>query len=267
MTQTAILENQEKYDKSIINHDLFEYCLRLGDNALITGQQLGAWVRNAPTIELDVAFGNFGLDYIGQARLLLTYAGEIEGKGRDEDDLAFLRDGWDFRNVLMAELPNGDFAFTMLRLFFYSAWLKPHYRELMKSSDARLAAIAAKAVQEVSYHLKHSAEWVVRLGDGTEESHHRAATALAQLWPYTGELFAADELDVRMVEQGIGVDPSALRDEWDATVDHVLNRATLVRPDDPWKPTGGKTGVHTEHLGYLLAEMQSMQRTYPDCEW
>ncbi|MBZ0216641.1 MAG: phenylacetate-CoA oxygenase subunit PaaC [Fimbriimonadaceae bacterium] len=251
----------------MVKDDLLEYCLRLGDNALVTGQQFGAWVRNSPTIELDVAFGNFGLDYIGQSRLLLTYAGEVEGKGRDEDKMAFLRDGWDFRNVLMAELPNGDFAFTMLRLFFYSAWLKPYYEKLMQSKDERLAAIAAKAVQEVEYHLKHSAEWVVRLGDGTEESHRRIEAALAALWPYTAELFEADELDVRMAEQGIGVDPSTLYDGWIGMVDDVLARATLSRPDDPWKPTGGKQGRHTEHLGYLLAEMQSMQRTYPNCEW
>lgn len=251
----------------VCKDDLFDYVLRLGDNALITGQRLAEWVRNAPSVELDMAFGNFALDHVGQARMLLTYAGEIEGKGRDEDGIAFLRDGEAFRNLLITELPNGDFGQTMLRLFFYSAWLKLLYTELLKSSDKQLAAIAEKALKEVSYHLKHSADWVIRLGDGTDESHSRMENAVHELWPYTAELFMGDALEARVAAAGIGVDVTSLRDAWDELVDEVFARATLQRPDVSWQPEGGRRGMHTEHLGYLLAEMQYMQRTYPGCTW
>lgn len=250
-----------------LSGDLFDYTLRLGDNALILSQRLSELVRNAASVELDIALANFALDQIGQARMLLSYAGEIEGKGRGEDQLAFLRDGWDFRNVLLVELPNGDFAQTMLRFFFYSAFAKLFYEKLAASRDARLAAIAQKALKEVSYHLKHAADWVIRLGDGTPESHARMEHGLREVWPYTAELFKADELDRRMAAAGLGVDPSALKVGWDALVDAMLAEATLARPDDAWAPDGGKRGVHTEHLGYLLAEMQVMQRAYPGMEW
>lgn len=264
---TKTVKTSKKQGKSAVNDDLLTYCLRLGDNALITGQRLSEWVRNSPTIELDIAFGNIALDHVGQARMLLTYAGEIEGKGRDEDKLAFLRDEWDFHNIMLTELPNGDFAKTVLRLFLYAAWLEPFYEALASSKDERLAAIAAKSLLEVRYHVKHTGEWVIRLGDGTDESHRRINEALGDLWPYAGELFESDDIELRLIEAGIAVDPDAVKPAWDKIVDEVFARATLERPDDHWHLTGGRNGQHTEHMGYLLAEMQVLQRTYPDCEW
>ncbi len=256
---------EKKQGKSELNGDLLTYCLRLGDNAMVMAQRLSEWVRNSPTIELDIAFANIALDQVGQARMLYSYAGEIEGAGRDEDQMAFLRDEREFGNVLLAELPNGDFAKSVLRLFFYSAWALPLYEGLSQSSDKRLAAIAEKAVLEVRYQLKHSAEWVVRLGDGTEESHRRIEAALSDLWPFVGELFEADDVEDRLVETGIA--PASLKAAWDKTINDVFARATLTRPDDGWHLTGGRHGRHTEHMGYLLAEMQVLQRTYPGCEW
>ncbi len=251
----------------MVNDDVLTYCLRLGDNAMVTSQRLSEWVRNSPTIELDIAFANIALDHVGQARMLYSYAGELEGKGRDEDSMAFLRDEREFGNVLLAELPNGDFAKSVLRLFFYSAWVLPLYEGLNQSNDERLAAIAGKAVLEVRYQLKHSAEWVVRLGDGTEESHKRISDALIELWQFVGELFEADEVENRLADAGIGVDPTSLKGAWDNTINDVFARANLTRPDDDWHLTGGRSGQHTEHMGYLLAEMQVLQRTYPGCEW
>ncbi len=258
---------EKKQGKSELNDDLLTYCLRLGDNSMVTAQRLSEWVRNSPTIELDIAFANIGLDHVGQARMLYSYASEIEGKGRDEDQMAFLRDERDFGNVLLAELPNGDFAKSVLRLFFYTAWALPLYEGLCQSKDERLAAIAGKAVLEVRYQLKHSAEWVVRLGDGTDESHRRIEAALGDLWPFVGELFESDDVEQRLAEAGIGVDPASLKAAWDTTINDVLARATLTRPDDDWHLTGGRHGQHTEHMGFLLAEMQVLQRTYPGCEW
>jgi len=258
---------QKKRGESDVNNDVLIYCLRLGDNAMVTAQRLGEWVRNSPTIELDIAFANIALDHVGQARMLYSYAGEIESKGRDEDKIAFLREEREFSNVLLAELPNGDFAHSVLRLFFYSAWALPLYEGLSRSADEHLAAIAAKAVLEVRYQLKHSGEWVVRLGDGTEESHRRMTDALENLWPYVGELFEADEVEDRLAASGIGVDPTDLKPAWDKIVNDVFARANLTRPDDDWHLTGGRHGRHTEHMGFLLAEMQVLQRTYPNCEW
>ncbi len=247
---------------------LFEYVLRLGDNALILGQRLSELVGRAPELEEEMALVNIALDYIGQARMLLTYAGEIEGKGRDEDQLAYLRDVLDFRNVLLVEQPNGDFAHTIARLFLISAFNEQLYGRLVRSRDGRLAEIAEKALKEVRYHVRHSGEWVIRLGDGTEESHRRMQKALDDLWMYTGELFTPDEIDRVMAEEGIGPDLPALKPLWDERVDAVLREAGLERPADGWMPTGGKDGrMHSEHLGHLLAEMQFLQRAYPGLRW
>ena len=246
---------------------LLETVLRLGDNALILGQELAKWTSHAPTVELDIALANQALDLIGQARLLLDYAGRLEGRGRDEDGLAFGRDAWDFRNVLLVELPRGDFARTMLRQYFYALWAEGFYEALQQSRDATLAAIAGKAVKEMAYHARHAGEWVVRLGDGTAESHRRLAAALAELWPYTHELFMTDEADAAMAAAGIIADVAALRPAWERGVGEVLGRAGLEVPEDSWQPEGGRRGVHSEHLGYILAEMQHLPRMYPDAKW
>ena len=250
------------------NEALFQSVLRLGDNALILGQQLSNWVSRAPNIELDIALANYSLDLIGQARLFLDYAGRLEGNGRDEDALAMLRDAWDFRNVLLVELPNGDFAHTILRQFLLAVHARLLYERMASSADAELAAIAGKAVKEKAYHARHAGEWVVRLGDGTEESRERAARTLDGLWPYTHELFMADEIDRAMAVQCILPEPGSLREPWLAEVDAVLERATLTRPADGWRPDGGRRGIHTEHLGYILAEMQFLPRAYPEArQW
>jgi ring-1,2-phenylacetyl-CoA epoxidase subunit PaaC len=246
---------------------LFESALRLGDNALILGQQLAKWTSNAANIELDIALANQALDLVGQARLFLDYAGRIEGRGRDEDALAMLRDAHEFRNVLLVELPNGDFARTILRQFMYAVHSRLLFEAMGGSADETLAAIAGKAVKEMAYHARHAGEWVVRLGDGTDESHGRMVQALEELWPYTHELFMADGADRAMTEAGILPDPVGLREPWLKEIDEVLGRATLARPEDGWRPEGGRRGVHTEHLGYILAEMQFLQRAYPGSKW
>ena len=245
----------------------FEYLLRLADDHLILGQRLGEWTGKAPTLEEDLALANIALDLIGQARALYTYAAEVEGKGRDEDQLAFLRYEREYRNVLIAEQPNGDFACTIVRQFFVAAFMKPFWEALQGSTDATLAAIAAKAFKEVSYHLRHTAEWVIRLGDGTDESHRRMVDALDDMAIYTGELFEMDAIATAMADQGVGVDAAALADEWHSTVDTVLAEATLQMPEVPHMQSGGRKGIHTEHLGHILSELQYMQRTYPGMTW
>ncbi|MBE1485675.1 1,2-phenylacetyl-CoA epoxidase subunit PaaC [Plantactinospora soyae] len=235
------------------------YLLGLGDDALVAAQRLGEWVAAAPELEEDVALANIALDQLGAARLLLTYAGELEGAGRDENALAYLRDDREFRNALLVELPNGDFAVTMAKLLFLSAYQLPLYVALSGCADARLAAIAGKARKEVAYHLDHASMWTVRLGDGTEESHRRMQAAVDGIWPYTHELFAPDP--------SAPVDPAGLRDAFLTTVEPVLARATLDRPADGWAPAGGRTGVHTEHLSYLLSEMQVLHRAHPGARW
>jgi ring-1,2-phenylacetyl-CoA epoxidase subunit PaaC len=227
------------------------FVLALGDDALIAAQRLGEWSSRAPSIEEDIALANIALDQLGVARLLLTYAGELEGQGRDEDALAYLRDDHEFTNVHLVELDNGDFAVTMAKLLFLSAYQKPLYDELAASPDERLAGIAGKARKESAYHLDHSAQWTVRLGDGTEESHRRMQAAVDRLWPYTYELF--ETYDVRP--------------QWTATVEDVLARATLERPADSQAPTGGRHGVHTEAMSYLLGEMQVLHRAHPGARW
>jgi ring-1,2-phenylacetyl-CoA epoxidase subunit PaaC len=245
----------------------FRYLLRLADTSLVLGQRLGEWVGHAPALEEDLALANLSLDLIGQARLLLTYAGELEGKGRDEDQLAFLRDGTDFFNVTLAEQPNGDFAHTIVRQLLLDAWQLELYEELQHSSDERLAAIASKALKETRYHFRYSAGWVVRLGDGTAESKTRVQAAFDELWRFTGELFTPDEIDAAMVAQKVAPDLATLKPRWQARITEVLSEATLERPADTAYPWHGKSGRHTEHLGYLLAEMQFLQRAYPGAQW
>ncbi|MEV0327169.1 1,2-phenylacetyl-CoA epoxidase subunit PaaC [Micromonospora echinospora] len=250
-----------------MNHDLHEFTLRLGDDALVAAQRLAEWTTRAPEMEEDVALANIALDQLGAARLLLTYAGELEGAGRDEDALAFLRDDRAFRNCLLVELPNGDFAVTMAKLLFLAAYQLPIYTALAGRADERLAAIAGKARKESAYHLDHAALWVRRLGDGTDESHRRMQAAVDEIWPYTHELFAADDLTARLDAAGLAAAPSTLRPQWLETVEAVLAEATLKRPADGWGPSGGRDGVHTEHLSYLLAEMQVLHRAHPGARW
>lgn len=247
--------------------DLFDYILRLGDDALIAAQRLSAWYAGTHDMEEDVALANIALDQLGTARLLLSYAGELEGAGRDEDALAFLRGDQEFRNCLLVELPNGDFAVTTGKLLFLSAYQRLLYDWSVGVTDERLAAICAKARKESAYHLDHSAHWTVRLGDGTPESHRRMQAAVDELWPYTYELFASDELCERLDETGTAVNPATLREAWLSTVEPVLAEATLKRPADGWAPDGGRRGVHTEHMSYLLTEMQALHRAHPGAKW
>jgi ring-1,2-phenylacetyl-CoA epoxidase subunit PaaC len=246
---------------------LFEYLCRLGDDRLVLGHRLSQWCGHAPILEEDIALANFALDFIGQASAFLKLAGEVEGKGRDEDALAFLRDEFQFRNVQLVELPIGDFAVTMVRQFLFDAWDVLMLARLEKSSHTAIAGMAAKALKEAKYHVRHSSTWVVRLGDGTEESHRRAQDALTQLWPFTHELFAADSVDAAMVEQGIGVDLTSLRAPWDVNVRETLAKATLTVPDEKRIVSGGRRGRHSEFLGHMLAEMQILPRSHPGATW
>lgn len=244
-----------------------EYVLRIGDSALVLAQRLGALVASAPTMEEDVAIANVALDLLGQARALLTYAGELEGRGRSEDDLAYLREAHEFRNVLLVEQPNGDFAQTQLRQFFYDAYAIELWRHLQTSSDETLAAIAGKAIKETKYHVQRSADWVVRLGDGTDESASRLQQALSNLWMYTGELFLTDDVDAAMAEAGVAPLASTFETPWRARVSRVFDEARLSVPEDGWAQRGGKIGLHSEHLGYVLAEMQVLPRAHPGARW
>lgn len=246
---------------------LFRYVLRLGDLSLVLGQRLGEWVGHSPALEEDLGLANIALDLIGQARLLLTLAGEIEDRGRDEDKLAYLREQGAFFNAILVEQPNGDFGQTIVRQVLIDAFQLELYERLAQSRDARLASIAAKAVKEVRYHLRYSSDWLVRLGDGTAESHARVQAALELMWPYTVELFAPDDLDRLMAENGIGPDLSEVYSAWSARIDAILREATLRRPADRPHAWHGKRGQHSEHLGYILAEMQYLQRSYPEARW
>jgi ring-1,2-phenylacetyl-CoA epoxidase subunit PaaC len=243
------------------------YALRRADDSLVLGHRLSEWAGHAPMLEEDMALANIGLDLIGQARLLYACAAEAEAAGNDEDKYAYLRDAHQYRNVLLAEQPNGDFAKTILRQLIYSAFADPYWRAMMASKDATLAAIAAKSEKESAYHLRHSAEWVIRLGDGTAESHARAQAAVDDLWAYTGELFEVDAAERGLIEQGVIVDPESLRTAWSKTVRDVLSEATLVAPDSAWMQSGGRSGRHSEHLGHLLSDLQYLQRAYPGATW
>lgn len=246
---------------------LFDYTLRLADNSLILGHRLSEWIGHAPLLEEELALGNIALDLIGEARALYAYAGEVEGKGRDEDALAYRRDAGAFRNILLVEQPNGDFAVTMVRQLLYSAFAHPYWRALAASSDATLAAIAAKAEKEAAYHLRHAGEWLIRLGDGTAESHRRAQQALDELWPYSGEMFETDAAERGLIAEGIAADPAPLRKAWEQSIAGVAAAATLRLPSDQWMQSGGRGGRHSEHLGHVLATMQFLQRAYPGATW
>ena len=243
------------------------YALRRADDSLVLGHRLSEWAGRAPMLEEDMALSNIGLDLIGQARLLYSYAAEVEAAGNDEDKYAYLRDAHQWRNVLLAEQPNGDFANTIIRQLFYSAFADPYWRAMMASKDAMLAAIAAKSEKESAYHLRHSAEWVIRLGDGTAESHARAQAAVDDLWAYSGELFEVDAAERWLIEQGAIVDPESLRAGWSKTVRDVLGEAALAAPASSWMQSGGRSGRHSEHLGHLLSQLQYLQRTYPGATW
>ena len=246
---------------------LFDYLLRLGDDSLILGQRLTEWCGHAPALEIDLSLANLGLDLIGQATLLLNLAGEIEAKGRDGDRLAFHRDVLQFRNCLLVEQPNGDFAQTMARQFLFSTFQLALLERLAGSSEPRLAEIAAKAVKEVRYHAELAADWVVRLGDGTDESRSRMIEGLDWCWRFVEELFEMDAVETALAAQGVAVDKSALRAGFDARVEAVLAQAALPSPTYPRGIKGGRVGHHSEHLGHLLAQMQYLPRTYPDAVW
>jgi ring-1,2-phenylacetyl-CoA epoxidase subunit PaaC len=246
---------------------LCRYAQRLGDLSLILGQRLGEWVGHAPVLEEDLGLANIALDLIGQARLLLTYAGEVEGRGRTEDDLAFLREQGEYLNPTLVEQPNGDFGETIVRQVLIDAFQLALYERLTSSADERIAAVAAKAVKETRYHLRYSSSWLVRLGDGTPESHARAQSSLQRLWRYTAELFEEDDLDRDMTARGIAPSLADVRSAWSTCIDEILAEATLERPrDDPYS-WFGKRGEHSEHLGYILTDMQYLQRAYPGARW
>lgn len=249
------------------NHDpIATYALRLGDNCLVQAQRLSAWCGHAPELEIDLALANIGLDLLGQARNFLSYAAECDGAG-DEDTLAFNRDERQFRNVLLVEQPNGNFADTLARQFFMDAWHVALFSRLVNSKDAQMAAIAAKAIKEARYHLRFSRGWVERLGGGTELSAARMQAAIDNLWRFTAELFVADDLEIALIEQGIAVDPRELKAEWLEEMTRTLKAADLNVPQELPYRTGGKHGLHTEHLGPMLAEMQYLQRSYPGQQW
>ena len=250
-------------DKSV----LAAYAMRLGDNALILGQRMIELVAASPELEEELANANFALDYIGQARMFYTYAGECEGAGRDEDDLAFLRPEHEYRNLLLVEQPNGHFGDSIVRQVLFESWYLALLDVLTRCSDEGISDIAARAFKEVRYHLRHSSQWLVRLGDGTEESHARVQKSLNDLWRFTGEMFAPDELDDEMRASFNGPHLEVLELQWRLDVAAIVAEATLELPDDQWMVSGGKQGRHTEHFGFLLAEMQHMQRTFPGATW
>lgn len=245
--------------------DIAQYAIRLGDDALILSHRLSEWSAHSPEIEEDLALMNIALDLLGQARSLLSYGGSFSAKS--EDDLAYLREERQFTNLQLAEIENGDFAVTMVRQLLFSCYQYELYRDLESSRDAQLAAIAAKAVKEVAYHVEHASTWVIRLGDGTELSHDRTQQALETVWPYSYEPFADDELARRIADVGVGPLPSALRPAWLGSVQAVLTQATLSLPQEDWKPSGGRKGLHTEGFGYLLAELQHLHRSHPGAQW
>lgn len=266
------------------------YTLQIADNALILGHRISEWCGHGPVLEQDIAITNTSLDHLGQARSLYQYAAQqfnalpaeekknlfasvplqqlvATGAAIDEDDLAYLRDSWDFHNVLLVEQPNKDWAYTVARSFFYDTFSYHFYTALQKSADTQLAAIAEKSLKEVTYHLRWSSEWVIRLGDGTEESHNRMQEAINERWSFTGEMLTMNDTDRQMLAAGIGVDLDSLKDAFNTRIKAVLDEATLTLPSGNWMQEGGKEGRHTEHLGYILAEMQYMQRAYPNMEW
>ncbi|HDH02708.1 MAG TPA: phenylacetate-CoA oxygenase subunit PaaI [Actinobacteria bacterium] len=258
----AGLPTAELTGQTVDDEGLFRFLVGHADDNLVLAQRLGEWVSRAPELEEDLALANLALDHLGQARALFTYAAEVQGEGKDEDDLAFLRTEQEFTNKLLVEQPNGDFAQTMVRQMFFDAYQLILWEQLSEVADSRLAGIAAKANKEATYHFRHSSGWVVRLGDGTDESHRRTQRAVERLWRFTAELFESGEVDAAI---GRGIADQAER--WLSIAEGVLDEATLTIPDDPFQRSGGRAGAHTEHLGHLLSEMQWMQRTYPGLEW
>ncbi len=263
---TAAVDESPAVDPALAPH-LVTYLLRLGDTTLILGHRVSEWCGHGPVLEEDIALANIALDLIGQTKLWLGLAGEVEGRGRDADDLAFLRDAFDFKNLLLAERPNGDFGHTILRGFLFDAYHDLLLAALSRSKEPRVAAIAQKSAKEVAYHLERSSDLVVRLGDGTAESHARMQAALDVLWPYAGEMLAGDDTDRVLAEAGMAVTPESLGPAWHDRVRSVLSAATLEQPQSDFAHLGGKTGRHSEHLGHLLAQMQWLQRAYPGATW
>jgi ring-1,2-phenylacetyl-CoA epoxidase subunit PaaC len=246
---------------------LLVYVTRLGDNALVLGQRMIEQVAAYPELEEELANANFALDYIGQARMFYAYAGELEGQGRGEDDFAFLRDENEFRNLLLLEQPNGHFGDSITRLVLFELFYLAQLEALTRCKDARLAEIAARAEKEIRYHLRHNTQWLVRLGDGTEESHRRVQASVDELWPYTGEMFEADGVDTIVEKAWGGPSLAQLAERWRAAINAILINATLDRPADAGMASGGKAGRHSEHLGYMIAEMQYLQRVHPGASW
>ena len=247
--------------------DLFEYLLRLGDDRLVLGHRLSEWCGHGPILEEDIATANIALDLVGQGTLFLKLAADIQAAGRSADDLAFFREAVEYRNLLLVELPKGDFGFTMLREFLFDAFSVHLLEALQKSTNPDIAGIAAKALKEARYHIRHTSQWVIRLGDGTEESHARVQDSLNELWRFTGEMFQGDEVDERLQVEGIAPDPATLHAPWKTVVDDVFARAGLAIPGNVFMTRGGRTGKHTEHLGHMLAEMQIVARSHPGAEW
>lgn len=243
------------------------YILRRADDALILGHRLSEWCGHAPMLEEDMALSNMALDLIGQAREFYSYAALVEGRDNDEDKFAYLRDVRQYRNLLLVEQPNGDFANTMVRQLFYSVFADLYWSAMVASTDTTLAAIAAKSEKESAYHVRHCSEWIIRLGDGTKDSHARAQAAIEHLWAFTGEMFSVDEAERGLIDNGAAIDPVSLRPRWLATVSRVVEEATLTLPQNEWMQQGGRSGRHSEHLGHLLSELQSMQRTFPGVTW
>jgi ring-1,2-phenylacetyl-CoA epoxidase subunit PaaC len=259
--------NSESKKVSPFGGDLEAAVLHLPDNSLIMGHRLSEWTGHGPALEQDIAVTNIALDLIGQARYFYQYTALLKGDNCTEDSLAYLRDVDEFKNILLVELPNGDWAKTILKIFFFSNYQYLFYKELSNSLDEQLAAIAEKSLKEVTYHLRWSSEWVIRLGDGTDESHNRMLTALDELWNYTGELFLATSYELQAASNKTGIDINALKNDWSKKIKEVFTEATLPVPEIGWMQSGGKDGKHTEHLGFILAEMQFLQRAYPGCEW
>ena len=250
------------------NDHLYIFSLRLGDNSLILGHRLSEWCGHGPILEEDIALSNMSLDLIGQARGFLAYSAKIEGREKTEDDLAYLRDVGGFFNCLLVEQPNGDFAYTIMRSFLYSVFAYLRYRDLVKSKDETISGLAEKSLKEIIYHYRHCADWVIRLGDGTTESHRRTQEAVDDLWSYVDELFEMNEVDAALIKQGIAFDLNTFRSEWNQLVKDVFAKAGLILPpDNIYKSKGGINGLHSEHLGFLLAEMQFLQRAYPGAKW
>lgn len=250
-----------------LENSKFEYLLRLGDSSLIIGHRLSEWCGHGPILEEDIAMINIALDFVGNATSLLEYAGKIEGKGRNEDDLAFMRGEREYRNLLITEQPNGDFANTIARQFLFDTYMFFLYEELKSSKDETIAAIAVKTHKEITYHLRHTSQWMLRLGDGTEESHTRLQNAVNDLWMFTSEMFEMDEVDAVLIKEGIAADLDKVKAAWEKQVKEVLAEATLTVPETKFKQKGSKEGKHSEHLGFLLAEMQYVHRSFPNAKW